>query len=869
MSAEKIKRSLEAAAQSVIESTTSTGNLGGYANLEQIINNAIANATTAEEAQAIENALFSSESPVYTAFNLIAAKGGGEFGKSVEVKKKELLERSKQKTRSLGGQNLDSAGALIAPTTAILSSPQIAPIDASTFASATPPTAEQVERARKDLEKKLDTPACKIFRLYQGVSSQYHYSPANSQILKIPRFNGVTVYENASLVNDVNEMSFYYLKNQFYSSMAPTVRLYKIKRSRDDQTVNEAKEILFPSYATSILPDVISQEDIIRGNVGIKSFSYSYLGTDRFTSERDIEATLVIYAEKLDSIFEQREGGFSYSDLMIQADCYSGDSRERRDYRPSCYEIIADVGWAPNNNWSALNDLNNEGKRVFHPDVPDEGRLDANSTAFKKLFRTSMNLVVVDHQIKLQANGSVEIEINYRARLEATLRSPRGSIIVPDSTTIEGQPKEALEGTGCEDRTTVGDAISCLEATVAALQQEQQGPTTPPPAGIMGSISNFFTGGPEPTQLQKCNTALDVIREHYANSYLKTITDDLLEKNKVFAVNYANAGSAYETYLKTPNYENLQALIGAMGSTPAQTLNAQAETADAFVYFGDIIDSILSVKGPDKLTDFRIVLGSIKLPDSAGNMQTYSIGAMPIAMKTIQSYVTDKVAKSKNNLSLFAFIRELTNYVLVNGICLENAPKYRAFFNQATSYGKEPIGDTLSQILDSINPIFDSTSIGAGGTKIYYVLHVGFEDPTFRGISTGTVGGDLERFIPHYLFGASGGIFTSLSLEKTDQPYLREARFEKAGDRNILNQLSNVYDANIEMFGNNMLNPGSLIYLNLGHTARNLGNPTNPNSNAYILGLGGLHLVTKVTSNLTPSSFKTTVKARFVSRGTS
>jgi hypothetical protein len=145
------------------------------------------------------------------------------------------------------------------------------------------------------------------------------------------------------------------------------------------------------------------------------------------------------------------------------------------------------------------------------------------------------------------------------------------------------------------------------------------------------------------------------------------------------------------------------------------------------------------------------------------------------------------------------------------------------------------------------------------------------EPKKFNGGSEKCTGDWIEDFklgIPHFKIGSLDGLFYKARLSKTDQPYLKEARFRDA-DGNSIMQLSNIYDGFFEMEGNCLLKLGDLFYFDPNTIGPEyLGQPNQIGSLAYYMGLGGLHLVTEIKHSITVTGgHKTTIKARFVSRG--
>ena len=134
---------------------------------------------------------------------------------------------------------------------------------------------------------------------------------------------------------------------------------------------------------------------------------------------------------------------------------------------------------------------------------------------------------------------------------------------------------------------------------------------------------------------------------------------------------------------------------------------------------------------------------------------------------------------------------------------------------------------------------------------------------------------DHEKGIYHFDIGANSGLVKNISFSKTDQKYVKEARFERDGVDG-LGQLREAYDITIQMFGNVQLYPGMYIFVNPVGISPSLGNPTNSGgkgqqvqqaSIAHLLGIGGYHLITKVDSIIAEGQFDTTVSAKWVSSG--
>ena len=142
---------------------------------------------------------------------------------------------------------------------------------------------------------------------------------------------------------------------------------------------------------------------------------------------------------------------------------------------------------------------------------------------------------------------------------------------------------------------------------------------------------------------------------------------------------------------------------------------------------------------------------------------------------------------------------------------------------------------------------------------------------------TGNESTDTGNGIYHMKLGARRGLLKNATFKKTNQQYLREARFaqQRGESYNPLAQLSNVYDVEFTMIGNNIWIPGKRIYFDpssispegYGGGSYGLGKPHELGSPAHLLGLGGYHMVTGVKSFIEQGKFETVVTARWETGG--
>ncbi len=133
----------------------------------------------------------------------------------------------------------------------------------------------------------------------------------------------------------------------------------------------------------------------------------------------------------------------------------------------------------------------------------------------------------------------------------------------------------------------------------------------------------------------------------------------------------------------------------------------------------------------------------------------------------------------------------------------------------------------------------------------------------------GNPAADARKGIYHLSIGKDRGIFKKVNFTKTDIPGLRESRFETDVVSNAtgLSILANVYDIEVNMFGTTQFVPGMKMYLDPGGLGGSLGQPNQPSSAAYKLGIGGYHTIYRVQSFIEAGKFETTINAIFEGTG--
>ena len=673
------------------------------------------------------------------------------------------------------------------------------------------------------------------------------------------------------LISSEHQQKLFELEPWQVSSLTPKFRLFKILETGDGKT----KEVEFKFERTSKTdrqevkgPDATSSattfmgSDFDKGNgVGVKEFSIEFAGTNPAEARNDIKATLKLFFQTFTDFIRYRKekGGtaedvYRYADLVIQpkpnknsTTAYGQDVTNKRAYDASFYRIRADLGY-------------------YVPDYADKDLKDAIDHQNK-----SFMLTMVDHDISFNKDGSTTITIEYRAYLESLLKMPR------------------------LDALASPDLIKKRQENANKLSQE------------------LLKGECSVEQIRELQVSLQSQEESIAQMSLRSILNRLENRGVVYnaKVNdndrnfFLNNGYFNECSLDQFNQDE-NGSDTDLGKAISQELPEDSsgfdfmDTKDSliqFFYFGDLLYTILDCaydedNNPrDGMSNNRIILGSFEFDSFAstavGNA-VYGIDQMPISVDFFSRWFVDNVISQKSTRKTFPalnFIRQLSNSLIRKSL-VENCvnrkldKSLRFQTGQVTAYSE--YGDPLDLIArnsfhndspvinvdtyrGSLLPLKGSPSEKSNDGNYWNYIVLSSMGSTLSYSGTGDYASDVEQGRFHVQIGQKSGFVKTISLSKTSQSYLKEARFFQNGIDGIL-QLSNVYVANVEMFGNTIFYPGMEFFFNpygLGGGTE-FGKPNDPHkkSVAWKMGIGGYHTVLSVKTTLTPGKFTTSIKGQ-------
>ena len=146
-------------------------------------------------------------------------------------------------------------------------------------------------------------------------------------------------------------------------------------------------------------------------------------------------------------------------------------------------------------------------------------------------------------------------------------------------------------------------------------------------------------------------------------------------------------------------------------------------------------------------------------------------------------------------------------------------------------------------------------TLGVDKMRNYFIFSVGRRYPIDS--YTGNVEVDSENGVFHYVLGSNRGMIKNISLDKTSTPGLKELRFEQEGFDG-LEQLREVYNANVTTFLNPQTFPGTYIYIE----PKGFDPTSTEDLSKY--GIGGYYMITKTQHQITPGNSETVLNAAWV-----
>ena len=489
---------------------------------------------------------------------------------------------------------------------------------------------------------------------------------------------------------------------------------------------------------------------------------------------------------------------------------------------------------------------------------------------------------MVDHEMDIRDDGSVEINVSYRAYIESTLKG----------TTLDAlasrESREALQALRREYMSVVNTA-ACTNKQLSKIR------------GQFLQIEE---------NLRK-NSFQSIIKRIVEYGLMKHVKADTEAASNFAKTGFLSAPAIFSNdKTQNNNSTELAEKSDANNFTLQQNLfrdvtlsNSEDNLLINYFYLGDllyvILDCLYVLNRSENKTmnetyikdteNFKFILSSFDFIDIFNNSssETVNIGNIPISVELFNEWFTENVVKpERNSYPVMYFIRDITKFLvgeILLETCFKNDLDKRLQFKTSNFLGKktakaetDPLGQLL---LDSEKAVLDvNTYYKSGDLPLqadidgvstpmkdlfnYIIIYV--DAARVKTDKLGIKLDDEKNGIMHYQLGRDRGILKKIKFSKSDMQYIREARFFRHGHDGLM-QLSAVYKISMEMVGNTLYYPGMEVFIDpvglIG--AGDDFNPRLRQSIANKLGFGGYHLIDRVKSTIGPGKFTTNVEALF------
>jgi hypothetical protein len=751
----------------------------------------------------------------------------------------------------------------------------------------------------KRLDEKFEDVIIDRQTVYKKVDGPIKEKPFGGRFWRAESKNTEQLITNLVSSKDAGYM--FEIPSHIMTQLTPKFRLYKVFNDQKGKLKNV--EFIFPMYADinrdknfkrqqgtkqeGTLPTFLSSQFDKGDGVGLKSFSLDFNGTNPAEARNDVKGQMSLFFQSFADFTRKRvdpkDNEYRFVDLIIQPKPDSSNRTQGvkitslRQYEPSFYRIRVDMGY----NIPKEGDIQGIDETKNKKGESELTRLQNSLRAMNKSFY----LCMIDHDFNINNDGTVQMNFTYRAYLETALKSLRFDAL----TTPELARKRIENETKLHD---VATSKKCTKNELIELQ-----------------------------------LALAGVEEEMILNSLNSIMNRMYLRDKVFTVQIDNDDRKF--FLKNGFYRSCD-LVGSadLNSNPASSSDGDLgivlnstflsdepsvnferdinDTSIQFFFFGDLLHTILdALYDPDDKTrktvavgleNTKIILGHFEFDpyQASASSGKYNISNIPISVDFFGEWFKQNILNQKSTRRSFPilnFIRNLSNH-LVNNALLEscvnrNIDKVVRFqtgqISAISSDGEDPIGKHINinktfKVLNTDQmrrfnklPLNGDVEGTPNIDNFYHYIVLSCNGSALTYAGAGEYKEDIEAGRFHVEIGSNRGLVKNVKFAKTDMQYLREARFFRNGTDGLL-QLSSVYTATVEMFGNTLFYPGMDLWINpygFGGTA--LGSPhqgdrgTKKISNrslSNILGIGGYHTITGVSINLTPQAFTTSIKSQ-------
>jgi hypothetical protein len=715
------------------------------------------------------------------------------------------------------------------------------------------------------------------------------------------------------------------LPNVILSQLQPMIRLYKVDENNNQIPIEFPAKIEFGKGLKKTPNDITAY---LKGSnrrgfgVGLKDFSFTFKGSDPFAVKKSIEASLTIYAASFEELLQERtykKFKYSYADLALKTGTALMEQNVVSDKNSKAvidnldklkFRLKAVVGYEFPKNLHIPRSTGFTAQQIK----------DAVYNSF-----TTLALTPTIHEFKFREGGEIEFKINYLSYIEDFFDQSYFNIFSDVRITSESYERKLLikryEELCLKDKIETekkldakkfkqlkADSLRTLIETMIQrgriyhfkvpyekLANFAEDPLSDESLDIFNTLG--ITDNISETSLDPKKDAKGATSTTDSDSKVPeaiTINSEV-DTNSVEQINYF-----YLNDLITIIMENIETSLSSNGYIKSLEKIKGKIGADLYEDEKRKLTRML-----ENYRNLRVLLGPIEIrnPRKPGAYKNVSLGDIPMSLSYFAEWMTSKiVSRDRIEYSLSAFVNDfIKTYVrnfLNSEICFGGKVKQRliVYNSNISSYSqseydeisakifdakrKAPAGSPESKLTRYDMPSFGLTGIlntmgsrdlpnpskGFLNQTNYMIFYAGRSQP--QKLMAGNRQSDLSNGIFHYILGKNNGIVKKIDLTRTNVTGLRELRFEQEGFDG-LQQLREVYDANIDTFLNSTAYPGTYIFINPRGFAPDTSNYSNKTSKFNKLelskyGIGGYFMIIESSHRFAEGLAESKITAKWV-----
>jgi len=628
--------------------------------------------------------------------------------------------------------------------------------------------------------------------------------------------------------------------------LQPKVRLFKISYAHEGDEGTEV-ELKFADYTSASRIEAITAHSSGRGGgAGLKEFTWDYDGTNPAEATKSIAVDLKMHFQTVLDLTGMRDdvvmmddmtdvrlaepGNPSFLDLVLlppgRAAAISPASGGG-GYVPQFYKIKAVVGWA----------------------IPES---DTFSEALKREL-SSMHLIMylnlVTHEIEIKEDGSIDLSASYRASLETGMDGSSTDVLIGSDDGLFDSGEEDISDAESEASETEAQIADAEAAYACAMQTGDEDAASEINGAMVDLKEDLQEMKEDIAEMKEDN------REDIYEAFIDNLTEFLqvLDLDSDFIEDWCESGNSKEAPALDAEITDAGGIFSDGDPEEEDPKDADKDRIN-FWFLGDIIQVATEAmrKNPQAPANMNLIFGPLTWQSSRNGIQRQiNIADCPVSSAMVMEWwKSEVVEKQRDSFPLNGFITSLLTRIVIPALkpgCFPKADPVSADVSKTAIAlpaiaGSPPIGAgrwTLAEIGEKLTglEVSEETDTPDYEYMFYYIQSTGNS-------MTGDPIEDRKKGIYHYDIGRDTGLIKKISFKKADTPGLKEARQADLGG---LSQLREVYNCDISMVGNNLYIPGMRVYVNPPY---GLGNPSQTNTAANLLGLGGYYDIVKISSSI-------------------